>query len=124
MTCRNLPEKIPETGAQMNCVATEQSLEQENACWGGTTGVSAENRSHGFHPAFFDTRTGTVYLSRFADGRPAPFHILDGLPEELRISRTACGCVAAIRSGVISGFVFEGSFYTRAEAARAVSALN
>jgi hypothetical protein len=109
--------------AQVNPVATGQSLQEENACWDGTAGVSAANRRYGFHPAFLDTRAGTVYLSRFADGQPAPFHLLDGLPEELVIRRTTRGCLAALRRGVISGFVLAGSFYTRAEAIQLISGL-
>ena len=83
---------------------TEARLELENVRFAGTGGVSRENRRHGFRPAFMDLETAAVHLARFADGRPAPFHLLDGLPEELVLSRDAAGRVAEIRSSVISGF--------------------
>ncbi|HXG29138.1 MAG TPA: hypothetical protein VNJ47_09885 [Nevskiales bacterium] len=106
----------------MNRVMTGQVLEQETRTFRGSGGVSAENRSHGFQPAFHDTQTDIVYLSRFADGRQAPCHLLDGLPDELVVARDAAGRVAAIKASVTSGFVRDGRFYTREEAARQVSA--
>jgi hypothetical protein len=69
-----------------------------------------------------DLETRAVYPSCFADGRRAPFHILDGLPDELVLARSACGRVAAIKPSVISGFVRAGLFYTRDEAAALVEA--
>jgi hypothetical protein len=96
---------------------TEQRLEHENLRHLGTAGVSAENRSLGFQPAFVDRETRAIYLSRFADGRPAPCHVLDGLPRELVLSRRACGRVAAVKRSLVSGFVRDGRFYTREEAA-------
>lgn len=69
-----------------------------------------------------DAGTRAVYLSRFADGRIAPFHILDGLPADLVLGRSASGRVAAVKTSVISGFVRAGLFYTRDEAAALVEA--
>ena len=57
-------------------------LVEQNRRFLRTGGVSVGNRGHGFHPAFVDRETGTVYIARFTDGRPAPMHILDGLPAE------------------------------------------
>ena len=68
-----------------------------------------------------DLETAAVYLARFADGRPAPFHLIDGLPDELVVSRDPAGRVAEIRPSVISGFEQDGRFYTRDEAAQALS---
>jgi hypothetical protein len=51
---------------------TREDLNAENTCFQGTGGVSRENCGYGFQPAFLDVQTQTVYLSRFADGRPAP----------------------------------------------------
>ena len=96
-------------------------LAQENIRYAGTGGLSRENRRYGFRPAFMDLETAAVYLARFADGRPAPFHLLDGLPDELVLSRDAAGRVAEIRASVISGFEQDGRFYTRDEAAQALS---
>jgi len=106
----------------MSGAMTHSRLELENVRYAGTGGVSRQNRCFGFRPAFMDLETAAVYLARFADGRPAPFHLLDGLPDELVLSRDAAGRVAEIRSSVISGFEQQGRFYTRDEAAEAVDA--
>ncbi len=108
----------------MNVTMTPRKLESENARFEGSGGVSAENRDIGFRPAFLDTRTRTIHLSRFGDGRPAPFHLLDGLPDELVLARHACGRVAKVRASVVSGFVRDGRFFTREEAAAALSGLH
>lgn len=98
-----------------------QRLGQQNRRFHGTGGRSQENRSQGFLPAFADNRTGTVYLSRFANGQPAPMHLLDGLPSELVTERSPGGRVIAVRDGLVAGFVRAGRFYTRAQAAAAVN---
>jgi len=79
--------------------------------------VSENNRSQGFQPAFIDRDTETVHLSHFPDGRPAPCHLLDGLPAELVLGRNRQGRVTRVKSSVVSGFVRDGRFYTRDEAA-------
>ena len=66
----------------MNQLTTNETLRKENLAFVGTGGVSAENRSSGFLPAFYDLETGRAELSRFADGRPAPMHLLEGMPAE------------------------------------------
>lgn len=91
-------------------------LRTQNRRYRGRGGVSAENRGAGFQPAFLDRRTGFVYLSQFADGSPAAVHLLDGLPPELVVQRTAAGRVAAVRDSVVAGFVRDGPFLTRDEA--------
>ena len=83
---------------------------------------SRENRRFGFRPAFFDAATGTVYDSRFADGRLAPVHVLDGLPDEVVAERDSGGEGIAARESVVAGFIRHGCFYSREEAAIAVSA--
>jgi hypothetical protein len=85
-----------------------ERLDSENAMHAGTGGVSGGNRRLGFNPAFLDYATMRIYPSRFADGRPAPLHLLDGLPGEIRA-----------RSTIVSGFERGGFFYTRSAAARA-----
>ncbi|MCB1909879.1 MAG: hypothetical protein KDH15_21170 [Rhodocyclaceae bacterium] len=100
---------------------TNSTLGLENRTFHGTGGVSAGNREEGFRPAFRDAQTGRVYASRFASGQPAPFHLLDGLPDELVIARHASGRVIAVKPSIASGFVRRGRFYTRDEAARAVA---
>ncbi|MCB1809683.1 MAG: hypothetical protein KDK04_20235 [Candidatus Competibacteraceae bacterium] len=95
---------------------TVKALQHQNLAFAGTAGISRENRHRGFRPGFFDRATGSVYISRHPDGRPAPVHILDGLPDELVIERTSSGQVTAIKGTVIAGFVLEGQFYTREQA--------
>lgn len=96
-------------------------LLKENAAHAGTGGVSRGNAGMGFRPAFLDVATCTIYPSRFADGRPAPFHLLDGLPDAVVTDRLPSGRVVAAKATVISGFERDGFFYTRTAAARAVA---
>jgi len=104
----------------MKQLMTSATLRQENLAFVGTGGVSEASRSRGFLPAFYDVTTGRAELARFADGRPAPMHLLDGLPEEWVVERDASGRVRAIKSTVISGFIRGAYFYTRDQAADAV----
>ncbi len=100
---------------------TSMTLQQENHKYKGTGGTSQENSFIGFSPAFLDETTGMIYLSRFADGRIAPMHLLDGLPQELVIHRTPSGRVKAVKASITAGFVLSGQFYTREQAASAIS---
>lgn len=99
-------------------ILTEQELRLETISFAGTGGISTNSRSNGFRPAFLDTHTQVFYLSRFLDGRPAPLHLLDGLPDDVVLSRGPSGRIEAVKPSVISGFVRDGEFYTRDEAAR------
>ena len=104
-----------------NCNAGHQLspgvLQCENQRYKGTGGVSQNNRSRRFVPAFLDTITGRTYESKFSDGRPAPMHLLDGLPEHLLVGNRD---ELRVKKGVISGFLRCGEFLTRAEAAAAL----
>ena len=104
----------------MGRTLTEQELQGETLAFAGTGGVSANHHGDGFHPAFLDTGTHAVYLSRFLDGQLAPFHLLDGLPDDVVVARSEAGRVEAVKPGVVSGFVCDGAFYTREEAVRRV----
>jgi hypothetical protein len=73
-----------------------------------------------FRPAFYDHNTCTIYLSRFPNGTPAPFHMLDGLPEEIVTDRFN-GRVVSIKASIVSGFERNGYFYTRTAAAKLLS---
>jgi hypothetical protein len=106
----------------MNALMSGERLAKENARFFATGGRSEENASFGFRPAFRDLHTQAVYPSCFADGRAAPFHLLDGLPDHLVLSRNASGRVVAVKSSVVSGFVHGDRFYTREQAASAVRA--
>jgi len=92
-------------------------LAKENLEFTGTGGISKENQSLGFSPAFCDTETGQIYLSCNKDGTPATIHMLDGLPEELIIERDQQDNIVAVKSSVIPGFVKDDKFYTREQAA-------
>lgn len=97
----------------MTQAMTIKTLVNQNRAFAGTAGVSRACHRGGFLPGFFDRATGRMYLSRHADGRPARVHLLDGLPDELVVTRTSSGQVAAIKGSVVAGFILEGEFYTR-----------
>ena len=91
-------------------------LVKENEQFAGTGGTSQGNAQASFIPAFQDSRTGQVEISRFQDGRPAPCHLLDGLPEAWITERDLQGRVIEIKSSVISGFIRLDEFFTRQQA--------
>jgi hypothetical protein len=93
----------------------------ENKQFGTTGGVSENNREEGFLPAFQDMATGRVYRSCFASGKPAPIHVLDGLPGELVVARDARDCAIAFKPTLVAGFLRGNRFYTREQAAQFVS---
>ena len=97
---------------------TAARLTAESVRFRRTGGISAEASQHGFEPAFLDQSTGQVYRSCFADGSPAPIHMLDGLPDDLVRARDHAGRTTAAKSSVIAGFVKAGKFYARDQAAR------
>jgi hypothetical protein len=99
---------------------TTRVLHQQNLAFQGTGGISSGNRCQGFAPAFLDTETATIHLSRYADGRLAPVHLLDGLPSELVVKQGLSGQSITAKRTLIAGFVREGLFYTREQAARCV----
>lgn len=101
-----------------SALMTLETLRQENHCYCHTGGISQNNCHAGFQSAFLDRATGHVYLSRFTNGNPAPVHLLDGLPEELVLRRSAEGRITAVKETVIAGFLYAEHFYTREQAAR------
>jgi hypothetical protein len=101
---------------------TPSRLARENVAYLGSGGRSEENHGSGFRPSFLDTDTGVVYLSRFSDGRLAPLHLLDGLPDGVVLTRSATGRVSEVKASIVSGFSRGGRFYTRDEAAWAMQA--
>lgn len=108
-------------GEVMDAPMTKQCLQQESVAYQGSGGVSGENRANGFMPAFCDSCTGRVYLSRFREGHLAPFHLLDGLPDEVVLRRDGAGRAMVAKSSLVSGFVRNGRLYTRDQAAAVVS---
>lgn len=105
----------------MKRVMNEKRLKHENRAHAASGGRSQANSSLGFRPAFLDFATQAIYPSRFADGRPAPLHLLDGLPNEVVVIRAPSGRVIAAKATLIAGFERNGFFYTRTAAARAVA---
>jgi hypothetical protein len=103
--------------AQMTPPLTKNRLRRENLAFSGTGGVSSENRCKRFEPAFRDEATGRIEVSRFSDGRQAPMHLMDGLPPEWVIARDEGGRACELKQGIVAGFVRDGRFYTRDEAA-------
>lgn len=107
----------------MQDAMTEMVLERENDAFRGSGGISSNCRFYSFSPAFLDSETDTVYLSRFADGTPAPIHLLDGLPEEVVVGRDPAGKVVSVKPSIISGFIREGRFFSREAAAARIAEL-
>lgn len=99
---------------------TNKTLKLENRRFFRTAGVSRRNRGVGFLPGFLDQETGTIYFSCTSDGNLAAVHLMDGLPENLIVARSASGRVAAVKGSIIAGFIKEGHFYTREQVARAL----
>ncbi len=104
----------------MNRMFNNARLRHENLVFAGTGGISANNHQADFIPAFRDPATGRVEIARFEDGKPAPMHLLCGLPAEWVVERNKNGEVIAICVHIISGFVRNATFYTREEAATIV----
>jgi hypothetical protein len=106
----------------INRSLTQNRLAEQNRRFSGTGGVSRVNRSLGFLPGFKDSITGKVYRSCYANGTPAPFHMLAGLPVECMVTEDTSGgpAAAVVKSSVIAGFILDEVFYSREEAARAV----
>ena len=97
--CRNSVEELKHPWSYADLCA------QSDAYY-GTSGCSEGNGGLGFRPAFLDADTGIVFCSRFLDGNPAPVHLLDGLPDDVVVSRTESGQVTAVKGGsLVSGFV-------------------
>ena len=103
----------------MSTAITQATLKTQNDKYRGTPGVSVGCKDQGFVPAFRNPDTGETFRSRFADGRPAPMHLLDGLPDSWVLSRNANRRVTKIKAGIISGFLRNGRFYTREQVCNA-----
>ncbi|EGV16789.1 hypothetical protein [Thiocapsa marina] len=110
-----------ERARRLRGVLTEASIRNENVLYACTRGISQNNGSFGFRPAYLDGASGEAVLSRFANGTPAPVHLLDGLPESWILDRDHEGHVTATRPGIISGFIRDERFYTREEAIAATA---
>ena len=100
---------------------TCEALQQESERFRETAGSSECNQHLGFMPAFIDSATGVVYLSRFDSGQLAPCHILDGLPAHLITERNENGKPLAALGTISAGFFKNGYYYTRDAAQKAAN---
>ena len=91
----------------------------ENLAYQGTLGLSENNRGKGFLPAFRHEASGQVHIACNKDGSTCTFHLIDWLPQEWATAHTDDGRVLCLSSGITAGFVRDGIFYTREEAAGA-----
>ena len=97
---------------------THERLREENEVFAGTGGISANNGQARFVPAFRDEATGKVEIARCPDGQPASMHLFFCLPDEWVSHRDDAGEIDGLIDSVVAGFVRDGRFYTREEAAR------
>jgi hypothetical protein len=72
----------------------------------------------GFRPAYMDYSTLAIYPCTFADGRPAPTHTREGLPDDVVAIRGPEGQVLATKSTLVAGYVRGGYFFTLERAER------
>jgi len=105
----------------MNIQQQPSRLQRENQTFSGTGGISQENGHLNFLPAFMDGLSGDIEISCYGNGKPAPFHSLDGLPEAWVLKRDMKGRVVEVKGTIISGFVYLERFFTREEAAEFVN---
>ena len=70
----------------------------------------------GFAPAYHNSETGEILLSSFANGTPAPVHLLEGLPANWFTVKNAHPTPGLLRESVRSGYTRDNVFYTREEA--------
>ena len=108
----------PERERRLRGVLTQLSLNDENVLYGRTRQARSEDRLPGLVPGYRNQRTGELARSRYADGTPAPVHLLDGLPDHWIAERDADGRVIRARTDIEAGFLRSGRFYNRDEAAR------
>ena len=103
---------------------SDEMLGRENRQITGLCDLSEQSRAYGFIPAFYDTQSRKAMASCFANGTPAPIHVLEGLPQEWVMQRDTSGRVVAAKDSVIAGFLYQGEFYTREQAALVVHPAN
>lgn len=95
-----------------------QAHTRRTRCWKNRCGNNHHREADvRLRPAFRDLSSGVVFLSRFPDGRLAPMHVWDGLPESAVLHRSPDGRVASLKHTVVAGFLGGERFYTREEAA-------
>lgn len=111
----------PERERRLRGALTQLSLDDENVLYQRTRHAHGHGARPGFVPGYRNDLTGELARSRYADGTPAPLHLLDGLPDHWVAERDALGNVTRARTGIVAGFLRGGRFYTRDEAARGIA---
>lgn len=99
---------------------TTYDVAQQSLVYRGTGGVSEENSAYGFVPAFLDRESGRIHLSCDARGIPSAIHQFDGMPAEWVVARDTGGKPSAVKASIEAGFVREGYFFTREQAAQLI----
>src|SRR3569623_132294 len=112
--------RLPRGGIPMKQSFTRDQLQHQAAVYLGTGGVSDANQQFGFKPAFLNRDSGECALSCDACGSPAAIHQFDGVPESWVALREASGRPVALKSSVVSGFMRNGQYFTRDQAAQMV----
>lgn len=74
------------------------------------------NCLNGFTPAFLNAESGDIAFAKFANGFPAPVHIVEGLPENWFKQPNKKSGKEDLKQEIVSGFIREGHFFTREEA--------
>ena len=125
-TAGHLLEKIddPDVFIAKSSLVSYSRLANENQEFSGTGGISQNNYEYGFIPAFRNENTQEVSLSRLANGHIAPIHTLEGIPREWFLSSGNASNQMILKEHVTSGFVRQGQYYTRKQAAKAVKIFN
>ena len=98
---------------------TEDVLREESATYVGSCGDSTTARKNHFIPAFRDEADGRVELARLKNGCVAPMHLITALPKSWATRVDDAGNVLELIETIVAGFVRDGRFYTREEAALA-----
>lgn len=96
----------------------QSRLDSENIQYANSGGVSQNNAAENFVPAFKNANTGEIALSKYFNGKPAPLHLIDGLPDSWLIKD---GKQKDLQEFIISGFVRFGRFFDRQEAAEFIA---
>lgn len=104
----------------MKNVMTREKLRNQAHMFVGKGGVSEENRRFGFCPAFLDEESGEFIVCCNTEGIPAAVHLFDGLPAGWVALRDAEGRPIAVKASIVAGFVRDGYFFTREQAAQLV----
>lgn len=96
---------------------TQEFVHKQSIPYLGTCGESATACEQRFVPAFRNHTDGQVELARLPNGKPAAMHLICGLPHAWARKLDDAGSVVELIDTVEAGFVRNGRFYTRAEAA-------